>query len=187
LFALLGAALTVLTGCTSSREANRSIDLPVLILIGAALGVSNALDRSGAADWLAKILISWAQPMGNVAVLAVVVFLTGVLTELLSNNACAAIMGTLALAAAKTTGMDPRPLLLAVAVTSSYGFATPLGYQTNLMVYGPGGYKFTDYLKVGIPLDIICWSMTVAIVPLVWDLEAPVPVQAPTVTVVANP
>ncbi len=187
LFALLGAALTVLTGCTSSREANRSIDLPVLILIGAALGVSNALDRSGAADWLAKILISWAQPMGKVAVLAVVVFLTGVLTELLSNNACAAIMGTLALAAAKSTGMDPRPLLLAVAVTSSYGFATPLGYQTNLMVYGPGGYKFTDYLKIGIPLDIICWSMTVAIVPLVWDLDAPVPVQAPPVTVMATP
>ena len=79
------------------------------------------------------------------------------------------------------------PLLLAVAVTSSYGFATPLGYQTNLMVYGPGGYKFTDYLKIGIPLDIICWSMTVAIVPLVWDLDAPVPVQAPPVTVMATP
>lgn len=103
--------------------------------------------------------------------LAVVVLLTGVLTELLSNNACAAIMGTLALATAKTTGMDPRPLLLAVAVTSSYGFATPLGYQTNLMVLGPGGYKFSDYLKVGIPLDIICWVMTIIIVPLVWTLR----------------
>lgn len=174
LFSLIGAALTVLTGCTSSREANRNIDLSVLILIAAALGVSKALDSSGAAEWIAGRLTGWAQPFGDVAVLAVVVLLTGILTELLSNNACAAIMGTLALATAKTTGMDPRPLLLAVAVTSSYGFATPLGYQTNLMVLGPGGYKFSDYLKVGIPLDIICWVMTIIIVPLVWTLRVPI-------------
>ncbi len=105
--------------------------------------------------------------------------LTGEQTELLRNNACAAIMGALALATAKTTGMDPRPLLLAVAVTSSYGFATPLGYQTNLMVYGPGGYKFSDYLRIGIPLDIICWTMTIIIVPLVWSLDAPLPLVLP--------
>jgi di/tricarboxylate transporter len=171
LFSLIGAAVTVLTGCTSSREANRNIDLSVLILIAAALGVSKALDSSGAAEWIASRLTGWAQPFGDVAVLGVVVLLTGVLTELLSNNACAAIMGTLALATAKTTGMDARPLLLAVAVTSSYGFATPLGYQTNLMVLGPGGYKFRDYLKVGIPLDILCWIMTIIIVPLVWPLR----------------
>ena len=171
LFSLIGAALTVLTGCTTSREANRNIDLSVLILIAAALGVSKALDSSGAADWIAGRLTGWAEPFGDRAVLAVIVLLTGVLTELLSNNACAAIMGTLALATAEKTGMDARPLLLAVAVTSSYGFATPLGYQTNLMVLGPGGYKFSDYLKVGIPLDIICWVMTIIIVPLVWTLR----------------
>lgn len=173
LLALIGAALTVLTGCTSSRDANRNIELPVLILIAAALGVSTALDKSGAAEWLAKHLIGWASPFGHVAVLGVIVVLTGLLTELLSNNACAAIMGTLALAAAQSCQMDPRPLLLAVAVTSSYGFATPLGYQTNLMVLGPGGYKFGDYLRIGIPLDLICWTMTIIIVPLVWDLDAP--------------
>lgn len=171
LFSLIGAALTVLTGCTSSREANRNIDLSVLILIAAALGVSKALDTSGAAEWIASRLTGWAAGIGDVAVLAVIVILTGVLTELLSNNACAAIMGTLAMATAKKTGMDPRPLLLAVAVTSSYGFATPLGYQTNLMVLGPGGYKFSDYLKVGIPLDIICWCLTILIVPMVWSLR----------------
>lgn len=171
LFALIGAAATVLTGCTTSREANRNIDLPVLILIAAALGVSKALDNSGAAGWVATTLTGWAKPFGDVAVLGVIVLLTGILTELLSNNACAAIMGTIALAAAKSTGMEARPLLLAVAVTSSYGFATPLGYQTNLMVLGPGGYKFSDYLKVGIPLDIICWVMTIIIVPLVWPLR----------------
>lgn len=170
LFSLIGAAMTVLTGCTTSREANRNVDLSVLILIAAALGVGKAMERSGAAEWLAGNAIGWVEPLGKVAVLSVIVFLTGVLTELLSNNACAAIMSTLALAAAKSTGIDPRPLLLAVAVTSSYGFATPLGYQTNLMVYGPGGYKFSDYLKVGIPLDIICWVLTILIIPLVWPL-----------------
>ncbi len=170
LVALIGAVLTVLTGCLPAREAHRSLDISVLLLIAAALGVSKALDTSGAAEWIAGHLLSWAQPFGKVAVLAVIVLLTGLLTELLSNNACAALMGTLALATAKQLGMDPRPLLITVAVTSSYGFATPIGYQTNLMVLGPGGYKFGDYLKVGVPLDIICWLMTIIIIPLVWTL-----------------
>jgi di/tricarboxylate transporter len=115
-------------------------------------------------------LLDVAQPYGKIAVLAVIVILTGLLTELLSNNACAALMGVLAIATAKQMGMDPRPLLIAVAVTSSYGFATPIGYQTNLMVLGPGGYRFADFMRVGIPMDIICWIMTIIIIPLVWKL-----------------
>jgi len=170
LVAMIGATLTVLTGCLPARDAHRSIELPILLLIASALGVSKALDTSGAAEWIAGNLISWAQPYGKVAVLAVIVILTGVLTELLSNNACAALMGVLALATAQKVGMDPRPLLIAVAVTSSYGFATPIGYQTNLMVFGPGGYRFSDFLRVGIPLDVLCWILTILIVPLVWSL-----------------
>jgi di/tricarboxylate transporter len=170
LVALIGAALTVLTGCVNSREAHRSTDLSVLLLIASALGVSRALDTSGAAEWIAGHLLDVAQPYGKIAVLAVIVILTGLLTELLSNNACAALMGVLAIATAKQMGMDPRPLLIAVAVTSSYGFATPIGYQTNLMVLGPGGYRFADFMRVGIPLDIICWIMTIIIIPLVWKL-----------------
>lgn len=170
LVAMIGAAATILTGCVSAREAHRSIDLSVMLLIASALGVSKALDSSGAAELIASNLLAWAAPFGKVGVLAVIVLLTGLLTELLSNNACAALMGVLALATAKQLNMDPRPLLLAVSVTSSYGFATPIGYQTNLMVLGPGGYKFADYLKVGIPLDIICWTMTIIIIPLVWTL-----------------
>lgn len=170
LVALIGAALTVLTGCLPARDAHRAIEIPVLLLIASALGVSKALDTSGAAEWFAAHLLSWTQPYGKVAVLAVIVVMTGLLTELLSNNACAALMGVLALATAKQLGMDPRPLLIAVAVTSSYGFATPIGYQTNLMVLGPGGYRFADYLRVGIPLDLICWTMTIIVIPLVWTL-----------------
>jgi di/tricarboxylate transporter len=170
LIALAGATFTVLTGCLQMRDAHRAMELPVLLLIAAALGVSQALDKSGAAEWIAGHLLMWAQPLGKVAVLAMIVILTGLLTELLSNNACAALMGVLALATARQTGMDPRPLLIAVAVTSSYGFATPIGYQTNLMVLGPGGYKFTDYFRVGVPLDVICWVMTIIVIPLVWTL-----------------
>jgi di/tricarboxylate transporter len=170
LIAMIGAALTVITGCLQMRDAHRALELSVLLLIAAALGVSQALDKSGAAEWIAGHMLSWAQPYGPVAILAVIVVLTGLLTELLSNNACAALMGVLALETARQIGMDPRPLLLAVAVTSSYGFATPIGYQTNLMVLGPGGYKFADYMRVGIPLDILCWAMTIIVIPLVWTL-----------------
>jgi di/tricarboxylate transporter len=170
LVSMIGATLTVLSGCLPVRDAHRSIEIPILLLIASALGVSKALDSSGAAEWIAGHLINWAEPYGKIAVLAVLVILTGVLTELLSNNACAALMGVLALATAKELGMDPRPLLIAVAVTSSYGFATPIGYQTNLMVFGPGGYRFSDFLRVGIPLDIICWVLTIVIIPLVWAL-----------------
>lgn len=170
LIALIGATLTVLTGCLPVRDAHRSIEIPVLLLIASALGVSKALDSSGAAQWIAGHLLTWAQPYGKVAVLAVIVVLTGLLTELLSNNACAALMGVLALATARQLGMDARPLLIAVAVTSSYGFATPIGYQTNLMVFGPGGYRFADFVRIGIPLDLICWTMTIVIIPLVWTL-----------------
>lgn len=170
LVALIGATFTVLSGCLPAREAHRSIEMPILLLIASALGVSKALDTSGAANWIAEILLIGAQPYGKVAVLAAIVILTGLLTELLSNNACAALMSTLALATANQVGMDPRPVLLAVAVTSSYGFATPIGYQTNLMILGPGGYRFGDYLKIGILLDLICWTMTIVIVASLWKL-----------------
>ncbi len=170
LVALMGAAITVMTGCLAARDAHKVIEIPILLLIASALGVSKALDTSGAAEWLVGQLLAWAEPFGKVAVLAVIVMMTGLLTELLSNNACAAIMAVLALATAKQMNMDPRPLLIAVAVTSSYGFATPIGYQTNLMVLGPGGYRFADFLKIGIPLDLICWSLTIVVVALVWSL-----------------
>lgn len=171
--AMAAAALSIFSGCVSSREAMRSMDLSVLILVASALGVSRALDSSGAAEWLAGQMLTIVQPYGPLAVLAAIVLLTGLLTELLSNNACAALMGTLAIATARATGLDPRPLLIAVAVTSSYGFATPIGYQTNLMVLNPGGYKFSDYLKIGIPLDLICWTLTVILIPLFWSLTLP--------------
>jgi di/tricarboxylate transporter len=168
MIALVGAAACVISGCITARDAHRSIDLSILLLIASALGVSKAMDTSGAATWVAGSLLEVAQPFGKVAVLGVLVIITGLLTELLSNNACAALMGTFAFAAAKQMEIDPRPFMLAVAVTASCGFSTPIGYQTNLMVLGPGGYHFRDFLKVGIPLDIISWILITTIVSMLW-------------------
>ncbi len=173
LVALGGATLMIVLGCLPTGQAHRAVELPVLLLVAAALGVGKALDSSGAAEWLAGGLVAACEPLGPIAVLAVFVLITGLLTELLSNNATAALMGALALAIAPKVGpegIDPRPLLIAVAATASFGFATPIGYQTNLMVLNPGGYKFRDYLKVGIPLDLICWTMTIVLVWLFWPL-----------------
>lgn len=166
--ALTGATLMVLTGCAVGNSIYRSVDLTTLILVGASYGVSKAMDASGAAEWLANLLLSGAQPFGPVGVLAAIVIVTGLMTELLSNNATAALMATFSLATASQMGVDPRPFLIAVTVTASYGFATPIGYQTNLMVMNPGGYRFVDYFKVGIPLDLVAWILTIIIVPLVW-------------------
>jgi di/tricarboxylate transporter len=168
--AVSGAVVMILSGCVAPRHAYRQIEMSVLILIAAALGVSSALDSSGAAEWIASGLLGMVKDFGPIAVLAAVVVITGLLTELLSNNATAALMSVLVYAIAQQMNMDPRPLLIAVTLTASYGFATPIGYQTNLMVLNPGGYKFKDFLRIGIPMDIICWTMTILIISMLWPL-----------------
>lgn len=169
--AVTGAVVMLLTGCVNTRHAYRQIEISVLLLIAAALGVSSALDSSGAAEWIAGGLLGMVKSFGPIAVLAAVVLITGVLTELLSNNATAALMSVLVYAIAEQMNMDARPLLIAVTLTASYGFATPIGYQTNLMVLNPGGYRFKDYLRIGIPMDIICWTMTIVIIAALWPLS----------------
>jgi di/tricarboxylate transporter len=168
--AVTGAVVMLLTGCVTTRHAYRQIEMSVLLLIAAALGVSSALDSSGAAEWIAGGLLGVVKQYGPIAVLAAVVLITGVLTELLSNNATAALMSVLVYAIAEQMNMDVRPLLIAVTLTASYGFATPIGYQTNLMVLNAGGYRFKDYLRIGIPMDIICWTMTILIIAALWPL-----------------
>lgn len=166
--AMLGGAAMVIAGCLTGAEIYRSIELSVLILVGSALGVSKALDSSGAAEWLASGLLKVVDGSDTTLMLAAVVVLTGVMTELLSNNAAAALMATFCIALAEKVQVDPRPLIIAVAVTASYGFATPIGYQTNLMVMNAGNYRVRDYLRVGLPLDVVCWAATILIVPWVW-------------------
>lgn len=168
LIALGGAVLMVICGCTRGSDAHRSIELSVILLVGAALGIGLALEKSGAAKWMAQGLLSACGNSHPIVVLAVIYFLTVVLSEFLSNNATAAMMGQLALAAAAEMDVHARPFLIGVAIASSCAFATPIGYQTNLMVLNPGGYRFIDYLKVGLPLNVLCMVIALILIPLIW-------------------
>lgn len=165
---IVGAVLMVVTGCVSSSDAHRSIQLSVILLVGSALGLSTALTRSKADIWLAESIGSIFQGSSPTVMLAVLYFLTWVLSEFLSNNATAAMMAALSLAIAQQMGVDPRPFLIGVTIAASCAFATPIGYQTNLMVLGPGGYRFIDYVKVGLPLNFICMIVAVILIPWIW-------------------
>ncbi len=170
LAAFLVAGLMVVTRCLTSSEARRSVDLSTLLTIAASFAVGLALDKSGAADALASGLLSATGNLGPHAVLFAVYGVTLLATELISNNAAAALLFPLVLSVAEQTGIPARPLLITVAIAASCGFATPFGYQTHMMVYGPGGYRFSDFIRAGLPLDLVCWLTAGIIIPLVWPL-----------------
>lgn len=165
--ALLAGLLMILTRCCTGDEARQSIDWSVLLVIGASLGIGQALDTSGAAQFVASRLINLAggHPW---MVLVMVYFVTMVFTELVTNNAAAVLVFPIALAAARSLSVSFMPFAIVIMIAASGGFATPIGYQTNLMVYGPGGYRFSDYVRLGVPLDLVFMAVTVLITPLVY-------------------
>jgi di/tricarboxylate transporter len=166
--AILSAIILIVTKCVTVVEARRSIELNVLIVIAAALGISRALEKTGAAGYLAGYVIETVQNWGPLGLLAAVYLVTSLLTELITNNAAAALIFPIAMAVAEKQGLNPMPFAVAIAVAASASFATPIGYQTNLMVYGPGGYRFTDFLKLGIPLNLIFMAVALIVIPRVW-------------------
>ncbi len=168
--ATLAAGLMILTKCCTAREARESLDVEVLVSIGASFGIGKALESSGAAQWLSSNLIDAAQIFGGGpwAVLGAVYFATMILTELITNNAAAVLVFPIAIAAAEKLGVNSMPFIMSIMVGSSAGYATPTGYQCNLMVMGPGGYRFSDYLRIGIPLDLLYMIVTVGLAPLIW-------------------
>ncbi|MEX0775178.1 MAG: SLC13 family permease [Phycisphaeraceae bacterium] len=165
--AMLAAVLMIVTGCCSISEARRSIDWEVLIVIGAALGIGAAMSTTGVADVLAREIITIAGPRPWLALLAVYA-VTLVLTELMSNNAAAALMFPITMATAASLTVNYMPFVIIIMIAASCGFATPIGYQTNLMVYGPGGYRFSDYLRIGVPLDLLIMAIAVTLTPVVF-------------------
>ncbi len=169
LAALAGAGAAVALRCISPGDARRTIDLSVLAVIGASLGLARALEKSGVAAAVADLLVEVGRGLGPVGVLAAVYVSTMLLTEVISNNAAAALVFPVAFAAAVQLDVDPRPFSIAVAVAASLSLATPLGYQTNLMVYGPGGYRFTDFLRLGAPLQLALACVALVLIPLVWS------------------
>ncbi len=166
--AMVAAGLMVGTRCCTGTEGRRSVDISLLLVIGSALGLGKALETSGAAATIAEAIINFAG--GNErAVLVALYLVTMIFTELITNNAAAVLMFPIALASAKKLGVDdPRPLIVAVMIAASAAFVTPFGYQTNLMVYGPGGYKYSDYVRFGLPLGLLFMTICVILVPLIW-------------------
>ncbi|TXT30546.1 MAG: di-/tricarboxylate transporter [Planctomycetota bacterium] len=168
--ATIAAGLMILTKCCTAREARESLEIDVLVSIGASFGIGKALESSGAAQLLADSLTGAAQAFGGGrwVVLAAVYLATMILTELITNNAAAVLVFPIAIAAADKIGANPMPFIISIMVASSAGYATPTGYQCNLMVMGPGGYRFSDYLRMGIPLDLLYMLVTVTLAPMVW-------------------
>jgi di/tricarboxylate transporter len=165
--ALVVAVLMLATRCLSIEAARDSIDWEVLLAIAASFALSTALEKSGAAGDIAHATAALAGDSPWVT-LALVYLVTLIVTELITNNAAAALMFPFALATARQLDVSYLPFVITVMMAASAGFATPIGYQTNLMVYGPGGYKFSDYVKIGVPLDILIGIITVALAPLVF-------------------
>ncbi|HVU86652.1 MAG TPA: SLC13 family permease [Pirellulales bacterium] len=165
--ALVAAAAMLVTRCCTAAIARRTIDWPILLAIAASFAFGEALENTGAAKALADGMIGVAQGKPFIA-LAMFYLVTLLLTELITNNAAAALMFPLGLATASNLNVNFMPFVIATMMAASAGFATPIGYQTNLMVYGPGGYRFNDYVKIGVPLDILIMIVTVALSPFIW-------------------
>lgn len=158
------AVVLILSKCITVQEARNSIDWKVLLIIASAFGIAKALENSGVAFFLAREIISSVGSFGMLGLLMGIYCITNVYTEIITNNAAAALLVPIVLSVANQASVDPRPFLIAVTIGASASFATPIGYQTNLMVYGPGGYRFKDFLKAGIPMNIIIGITAIALI-----------------------
>jgi di/tricarboxylate transporter len=165
---LLGAFLLIATRVMTPREALEAIDLGVIFLIAGAFGVGAAIEGSGLGGTLAQGVMAVAGGFGATGALVGVLVTTIILTEIITNNAAAVLVFPLALATAASLGLDPRPFAMAIAVGASASFLTPIGYQTNTMVYGPGGYRFGDYARLGLPLTVLVVVLVSWLVPAFW-------------------
>ena len=168
LASLLGAAVMVFTRCLDIEEAYKAVDWQIIFLLAGVLPLGVAMQEHGAAQWLAENVLEPIAGTSPVILLAVLYGVTAVLTEAMSNKAAAAILAPIAFTTALALDIDPRPLLVAITFAASTSFATPIGYVTNTMIYSPGGYRFTDFTKIGVPLNIIFWGIAVALIPLIW-------------------
>jgi di/tricarboxylate transporter len=172
---MVGALALLWFRVMTPREAYASIDWQVLLMLYGLLGLGMAMQNTGTAQWLAQGMVDVVEHLVSaehlpLVMLWLVFLLTLLLTEVLSNNATAVMMIPICVTLAGELGVNARPFIIAVTVGASAAFALPMGYQTHMMVYGPGGYKFTDFLRVGIPLNLICWITSCILIPVIWPL-----------------
>ena len=171
LLSFAAVALVLLTRCIDADEAFSFVDGRLLSLIFSMLAIGAALESSGAVELIVGAVAPWIGLLPGPLIIWAIYLLTSVLTELVSNNAVAVVVTPIAIGLAAALGIDPRPLVVAVMVAASASFATPIGYQTNMLVYGPGGYRFTDFLKVGIPLNLSVGLLASFLIPFLWPLQ----------------
>jgi len=168
--AAVAAAVLMITRCITPSQAYRSLDLQVLLVIIAAFGVGRAMEKTGAAALVAKQMVGLAG--GNPWFVLSMLYLTcSILTEMVTNNAAALILWPIAYSMAQQMGVSFVPFVFAIMMGASASFATPIGYQCNMMVYGPGGYRFSDFLRIGIPMNIIMWLVASTLIPMIWPFK----------------
>jgi di/tricarboxylate transporter len=168
--ALIGAVLMVLTGCLKPGELYNSVRWDIIFLLAGLIPLGTAMDKSGATQWLADTLVSWGGELSGFWILVFFYIITSLLTEILSNNAAVLLMLPVAVKVATALSMNPFAFMYAVTFSASNSFLTPIGYQTNTMVYGPGGYKFLDFTRVGLPLNIILTFLTPLLIVWLYGL-----------------
>lgn len=167
-FAALTAILMAVTNIMPNRKYTQAISWDVLITIACAFGISIALQESGAADAIASTAINFSKSFGPTGVLISIYLITNIFTEVITNNAAAALLFPIAYSAATQLQVDPHPFFIAICIAASASFSTPIGYQTNLLVQGLGNYKFSDYTRVGLPLNILMFLISVFLIPIFW-------------------
>lgn len=168
--ALVGAALMIMTGCCTVGQAQKAVDVPVIMTIAASFALGAALEETGAAGYLADTVFDLSSGHTLLALL-LVYLVVSVLTEVITNNAAAVLIVPVVLSLTTAMGVDAEPFMIAIMMAASASFATPLGYQTNMMVFGPGGYRFSDFLKVGLPMNLFIGLVTVAVIAVVYGLS----------------
>ncbi|SDX63762.1 SLC13 family permease [Marinobacter mobilis] len=166
--AFLAAGGMIVSRCITASRARRSVDLPVLVVISASFALGNAMSETGAAGSIAGALLGQGEEMSPWLGLVIVYVMTAVFTEVITNNAAAVLMFPVAQALSEHLGVSFLPFAVAVMFAASASFVTPLGYQTNLMVFGPGRYRFTDYMRIGIPLSLLVGGISVTLIPVIW-------------------
>ncbi|MFC1905534.1 SLC13 family permease [Chloroflexota bacterium] len=166
--AMIGAVSMVLTRCITLEETYNAIDWKIIFLLGGIIPLGIAIEQNGLATLFSANVLNALLRYGPIVLLAITYITVAVLTEGISNNAAAAIMAPIVINLASSMNIDPRPFLVAVTFAASTSFATPVGYQTNTMIYSPGGYHFGDFARIGIPLNIIFWILATALIPLIW-------------------